>query len=89
MPSQHNSDKFGFAARPSFYQGLKSKVGLAEAKAAALRINLYRVYASSSDICEAWFGSGSGFGFGFTHLLAILLMHFCVVVRLVHKGRGS
>jgi hypothetical protein len=40
MPSQRNpSDSFRFK-RVAFYQSLKSKVGLAEAKAAALRINL-------------------------------------------------
>ena len=40
MSSQHNhSDSFRFK-RAAFYQSLKSKVGLAAAKAAALRINL-------------------------------------------------
>jgi hypothetical protein len=40
MPSQrNNSDMFRFK-RAAFYQSLKSKVGLAAAKAAALRINL-------------------------------------------------
>jgi hypothetical protein len=40
MPSQRNqSESFRFK-RAAFYQGLKSKVGLAAAKAAALRINL-------------------------------------------------
>jgi hypothetical protein len=40
MPSQHNnSDMFRFK-RAAFYQSLKSKVGLAAAKAAALRIKL-------------------------------------------------
>ncbi len=41
MSSQRNqsSDSFRFK-RAAFYQGLKSKVGLAAAKAAALRINL-------------------------------------------------
>jgi len=40
MPSQRNqSDSFRFK-RSAFYQSLKSKVGLAAAKAAALRINL-------------------------------------------------
>jgi hypothetical protein len=40
MPSQRNhSDMFRFR-RAAFYQRLKSKVGLAAAKAAALRINL-------------------------------------------------
>ncbi len=39
MPSQHSSDMFRFC-RAAFYQGLKSKFGLAAAKAAALRINL-------------------------------------------------
>ena len=40
MPSQRNqSDSFHFK-RAAFYQSLKSKVGLAAAKAAALRINL-------------------------------------------------
>ena len=39
MPSQRNqSDSFRFN-RAAFYQSLKSKVGLAAAKAAALRIN--------------------------------------------------
>jgi hypothetical protein len=39
-PSQRNqSDSFRFK-RAAFYQSLKSKVGLAAAKAAALRINL-------------------------------------------------
>ena len=40
MPSQRNQlESFRFK-RAAFYQGLKSKVGLAAAKAAALRINL-------------------------------------------------
>jgi hypothetical protein len=40
MPSQRNqSESFQFK-RGAVYQGLKSKVGLAAAKAAALRINL-------------------------------------------------
>jgi hypothetical protein len=40
LPSQcNNSDMFRYC-RAAFYQGLKSKVGLAAAKAAALRINL-------------------------------------------------
>jgi hypothetical protein len=40
MPSQRNqSESFRFK-RAAFYQGLKSKVGLAAAKAAVLRINL-------------------------------------------------
>ena len=40
MSSQRNqSDSFRFK-RAAFYNGLKSKVGLAAAKAAALRINL-------------------------------------------------
>jgi hypothetical protein len=40
MPSQRNqSESFRFK-RAAFYQGLKSKVGLAASKAAALRINL-------------------------------------------------
>ena len=40
MPSQrHQSESFRFK-RAAFYQGLKSKVGLAAAKVAALRINL-------------------------------------------------
>ena len=40
MPSQRNqSDSFRFKRGP-FYQSLTSKVGLAAAKAAALRINL-------------------------------------------------
>jgi hypothetical protein len=40
MPSQRNqSDSFRFK-RAAFYQSLKSKVGLAAANAAALRMNL-------------------------------------------------
>ena len=43
MPSQRNqSDSFHFK-RAAFYQSLKSKVGLAAAKAEALRINLHVV----------------------------------------------
>ena len=47
MPSQHYSDKFRFRCT-AFYQGLKSKVGLAAAKAAALRINLNSTAVASS-----------------------------------------
>jgi hypothetical protein len=40
MPSQRNqSESFWFKC-PAFYQGLRSKVGLAAAKVAGLRINL-------------------------------------------------
>jgi hypothetical protein len=40
MSSQRNhSDSFRFK-RAAFYNGLKSKVGLAPAKAAAMRVNL-------------------------------------------------
>ena len=39
MSSQRNQDSFRFK-RAAFYNGLKSKVGLAAAKAAALRVNL-------------------------------------------------
>ena len=48
MSSQHNhSDSFRFK-RTAFYQSLKSKVGLAAAKAAALRINLPLLLSSVS-----------------------------------------
>jgi hypothetical protein len=40
MPSQRNSSDMFCFRRAAFYQSLKSKVGLALAKAAALRINL-------------------------------------------------
>jgi hypothetical protein len=40
MPSQRNQSESLRFKRAAFYQGLKSKVGLAAAKAAALRINL-------------------------------------------------
>ena len=39
MPAQQHCDSFRFR-RAAFYNGLKSKVGLAAAKAAALRVNL-------------------------------------------------
>ena len=39
MPAQQHSDSFRHR-RAAFYNGLKSKVGLAAAKTAALRINL-------------------------------------------------
>ena len=39
MPSQQRCDSFRYR-RAAFYNGLKSKVGLAAAKAAALRVNL-------------------------------------------------
>ena len=38
-PAQQNCDSFRFR-RAAFYNGLKSKVGLAAAKTAAMRINL-------------------------------------------------
>jgi hypothetical protein len=40
MPSQRNNSDTFRLRRAAFYQSLKSKVGLAAAKAAALRINL-------------------------------------------------
>jgi hypothetical protein len=40
MPSQRNQSESLRFKHAAFYQGLKSKVGLAAAKAAALRINL-------------------------------------------------
>ena len=39
MPAQQHCDSFRYR-RAAFYNGLKSKVGLAAAKAAALRVNL-------------------------------------------------
>ena len=39
MPAQQHCDSFHFR-RAAFYNGLKSKVGLAAAKTAAMRINL-------------------------------------------------
>eukprot|EP00802_Teleaulax_amphioxeia_P035317 Tamp_43385.p1 GENE.Tamp_43385~~Tamp_43385.p1 ORF type:complete len:117 (-),score=5.69 Tamp_43385:36-386(-) len=39
MPAQQHCDSFRYR-RAAFYNGLKSKVGLSAAKAAALRINL-------------------------------------------------
>ena len=41
MPAQQHCDSFRFR-RAAFYNGLKSKVGLAAAKTAAMRINLQR-----------------------------------------------
>ena len=41
MPAQQHCDAFRFRrGRAAFYNGLKSKVGLAAAKTAAMRINL-------------------------------------------------
>jgi len=40
MPSQHNQSESFWFKTAAFYQGLKSKVGLAAAKTATLRINL-------------------------------------------------
>jgi hypothetical protein len=49
VPPQHNqSDSFRFK-RAAFFESLKSKVGLAAAKAAALRINLNVEGCGSSD----------------------------------------
>jgi len=39
LPAQQHCDSFRYR-RAAFYNGLKSKVGLAAAKAAALRVNL-------------------------------------------------
>jgi hypothetical protein len=41
MPAQQHCDSFRFPSRrAAFYNGLKSKVGLAAAKTAAMRMNL-------------------------------------------------
>jgi hypothetical protein len=60
MPSQRNqSESFRFK-RAAFYQGLKSKVGLAAAKAAALRINLNvqgcSIVSNNVDLLVSGFG---------------------------------
>jgi hypothetical protein len=62
MPSQRNqSDSFRFK-RSAFYQSLKSKVGLAAAIAAALRINFAAAIAAALRINNA--GAGTVWGCG-------------------------
>ena len=89
MSSQRNqSDSIRFK-RTAFYQSLKSKVGLAAAKAAALRINLN---VEGCGIVAAPVHAPSRAPL----LLPLLLSHnlplprvHCVMGSLVHTGLGS
>ena len=90
MSSQHNqSDSFRLK-RAAFYQSLKSKVGLAAAKAAALRIN---VNVEGCGIVAAPVHAPSRaplfLPLLLSHNLPFLRVHQCVMGRLVHTGLGS
>ena len=89
MPSQRNQSESLRFKRATFYQGLKSKVGLAAVKAAALRINLN---VDGCGIVAAPVHTPSHAPL----LLPLLLSHnlplprvHCVMGSLVHTGLGS
>ena len=54
MSSQHNQSYSFCFKRPAFYQSLKSKVGLAAAKAAALRIISFKSISMSRTVNTPW-----------------------------------
>ena len=76
--------------RAAFYQGLKSKVGLAAAKAAALRINL-NVQGCGIVLTPMHAPSRTPLLLPLllSHNLPIPRVHLCVLGRLVHAGLGS
>jgi hypothetical protein len=90
MSSQTNNSEALRFKRAAFYNGLKSKVGLAAAKAAALRVNLN---VQGCGIVATPMHAPSR-----TPLLPPLLLshnlptprvHWCVMSRLIHTGLGS
>ena len=89
MPSQRNqSDSFRFK-RAAFYQSLKSKVGFAAAKAAALRINLN---VEGCCIVAAPVHAPSRaplLHLLLSHNLPLPRVHWCLMGRLVLTGLGS
>ncbi len=90
MSSQRNqSDSFRFK-RSAFYQSLKSKVGLAAAKAAALRINL-NVEGCGLEAVPVHAPSRAPLLLPLllSHNLPLPRVHLCVMGRLVHTGLGS
>jgi hypothetical protein len=89
MPSQRNqSDSFRFK-RAAFYQSLKSKVGLAAAKAAALRINLdFEGCGIVAAPLHAPSRAPLLLPLLLSHNLPLPRVHRCVMGRLVHKGLG-
>jgi hypothetical protein len=90
MPSQRNqSDSFRFK-RAAFYQSLKSKVGLAAAKAAALRINL-NIEGCGVVVPPMHVPSRAPLRIPLllSHNLPFPRVHWCVMDRLAHTGLGS
>jgi len=89
MPSQLNSDKFRFR-RAAFYQGLKSKVRLAAAKAAALCINLNIVCCGVVALpVHANSRAPPLLPLFLSHNLPFPRVHYCVMGRLVKTSLGS
>jgi hypothetical protein len=90
MSSQTNDSEALRFKRAAFYNGLKSKVGLAAAKAAALRINL-NVQGCGIVLTPMHAPSRTPLLLPLllSHNLPIPRVHLCVMVRLVHTGLGS
>ena len=90
LSSQRNqSDSFRFKSA-ACYQSLKSKVGLAAAKAAALRINLN--VEGCGVIAPALHAPSRApllLPLLLSHNLPLPRVHWCVMGRLVHTGLGS
>ena len=94
VPSQRSkSDSFRFK-RAAFFQGLKSKIGLAAAKVAALRINLN---IDGCGVVAPPMHAPSRAPLLLREVLPLLLshnlpfprVHLCVMGRLVHTGLDS
>ena len=90
MSSQRNqSDSFRFK-RAAFYNGLKSKVGLAAAKAAALRVNLnVQGCGIVAPPMHAPSRTPLLISLLLSHNLPTPRVHECVMSRLIHTGLGS
>ena len=90
MPSQRNQSDSSRFKRAAFYQSLKSTVGFAAAKAAALRINLN---FEGCEIVAAPVHAPSRapllLPVLLSHNLPLLRVHQSVMGRLVHTGLGS
>jgi len=90
MSSQTNNSEALRFKRAAFYNGLKSKVGLAAAKAAALRINL-NVQGCSivAPPMHAPSRTPLLLPLLLSHNLPTPRVHQCVMSRLIHTGLGS
>jgi len=90
MSSQTNNSEALRFKRAAFYNGLKSKVGLAAAKAAALRVNLnVQGCGIVAPPMHAPSRTPLLISLLLSHNLPTPRVHECVMSRLIHTGLGS